>query len=170
MDDATNNNTLQPSLCGARKRNTSVTSDHQADIKRAKKAEYNKRYREKQASLVKDTFFVHMAQKIISRQRHNMLHLLHAACLKLLVFFRTFEAIPRPLNVNVCFSFSYPVQAILFHQSAKENKSTVCILRRHVVGHCEDRVTNLSTYTYRFESEFAAREISSAAAAAATGT
>ena len=30
---------------------------------------------------------LHMAQKIISRQKHNMLSLLHAACLKLLVFF-----------------------------------------------------------------------------------
>ena len=55
MDDATNNNTLQPSFSGTRKRNASITSDHQADIKRAKKAEYNKRYREKQASLKKDT-------------------------------------------------------------------------------------------------------------------
>ena len=30
---------------------------------------------------------LHMAQKIISRQKHNMLSLLHEACLKLLVFF-----------------------------------------------------------------------------------
>ena len=30
---------------------------------------------------------LHMAQKIISHQKHNMLSLLHAACLKLLVFF-----------------------------------------------------------------------------------
>ena len=30
---------------------------------------------------------LHMAQKIVSRQKHNMLSLLHAACLKLLVFF-----------------------------------------------------------------------------------
>jgi hypothetical protein len=80
MDDATNNNTLQPSFSGTRKRNASITSEHQADIKRAKKAEYNKRYREKQSVL-------HMAQKIISRQKHNMLSLLHEACLKLLVFF-----------------------------------------------------------------------------------
>ena len=29
---------------------------------------------------------LHMAQKIVSRQKHNMLPLLHAACLKLLVF------------------------------------------------------------------------------------
>ena len=28
---------------------------------------------------------LHMAQKIVSRQKHNMLTLLHAACLKLLV-------------------------------------------------------------------------------------
>ena len=55
MDDAINNNTLQPSFSGTRKRNASITSDHQADIKRAKKAEYNKRYREKQASLKRDT-------------------------------------------------------------------------------------------------------------------
>ena len=86
MDDATNNNTLQPSFSGTRKRNASIISDHQADIKRAKKAEYNKWYREKKASLKKDTFFVHMAQKIVSRKKHNMLSLLHAACLKLLVF------------------------------------------------------------------------------------
>ena len=31
-----------------------------------------------------------MAQKILSRQKHNMLSLLHAACLKLLVFFLPF--------------------------------------------------------------------------------
>ena len=30
---------------------------------------------------------LHMAQKIVSRQKHNMLSLLHVACLKLLVFF-----------------------------------------------------------------------------------
>ena len=30
---------------------------------------------------------LHMAQKIVSRQKHNMLSLLYAACLKLLVFF-----------------------------------------------------------------------------------
>ena len=30
---------------------------------------------------------MHMAQKIVSRQKHNMLSLLHAACLKLLVLF-----------------------------------------------------------------------------------
>ena len=54
MDDTTNNNTLQPGCSGTRKRNVSITSDHQADIKRAKKAEYNKRYREKQALLDKD--------------------------------------------------------------------------------------------------------------------
>ena len=30
---------------------------------------------------------LHMAQKIVSHQKHNMLSLLHAACLKLLVFF-----------------------------------------------------------------------------------
>jgi hypothetical protein len=29
---------------------------------------------------------LHMAQKIVSRQKHNMLSLLHVACLKLLVF------------------------------------------------------------------------------------
>ena len=39
------------SYSGTRKRNGNITSDHQADIKRAKKAEYNKRYREKQAFL-----------------------------------------------------------------------------------------------------------------------
>ena len=30
---------------------------------------------------------LHMAQKIVSRQKHNMLSLLHAACLKLLVLY-----------------------------------------------------------------------------------
>jgi len=48
MADITQTTTLQPS--GTRQRDASITSDNQVDIKRAKKAEYNKRYREKQKS------------------------------------------------------------------------------------------------------------------------
>jgi len=40
---------------------------------------------------------LHMAQKIVSRQKHNMLSLLHAACLKLLVFFMQGKA-PKEIH------------------------------------------------------------------------
>jgi len=44
---------------------------------------------------------LHMAQKIVSRQKHNMLSLLHAACLKLLVFFKLLQKrYPYP-KINV---------------------------------------------------------------------
>jgi len=42
---------------------------------------------------------LYMAQKIVSRQKHNMLSLLHVACLKLLVFFYL-----NLTNVCVCVS------------------------------------------------------------------
>ena len=47
MADVTQTTILQPSGTQNRKRNTSITSAQQADVKREKKAEYNKRYRDK---------------------------------------------------------------------------------------------------------------------------
>jgi hypothetical protein len=47
-----------------------------------------------------------MAQKIVSRQKHNMLSLLHAACLKLLVFFSLHFTFSLALKVS-CYILIY---------------------------------------------------------------
>lgn len=47
MADVTQTTILQPSGTQNKKRNPSITSAQQVDVKRAKKAEYNKRYRDK---------------------------------------------------------------------------------------------------------------------------
>ena len=50
---------------------------------------------------------LHTAQKIVSRQKHNMLSLFHAACLKLLVFFKGHVAGKFTSQIKTNFVFSY---------------------------------------------------------------